>query len=59
MGNDKPRVSRLGRAGRMTVARKREAVIQLLRGDDLELVSRELGVTARMRPQGLAEVFGL
>ena len=30
----------------MTVSRKREAVIRLLRGDDLELVSRELGVTA-------------
>jgi len=46
MGDDKPKVSRLGRAGQMTVIRKREAVIQLLRGDDLELVSRELGVTA-------------
>ncbi len=46
MGDEKPRVSRLGRAGRMTVTRKREAVIRLLRGDDLELVSRELGVTA-------------
>lgn len=38
--------SRLGRGGRMTVKRKREAVIRLLKGEDLELVSRDLGVTA-------------
>ncbi len=38
--------SRLGRAGRLTVKRKREAVLRLPRGEDLELVSRELGVTA-------------
>ena len=31
---------------RMSVGRKREAVLRLLRGEDLELVSRELGVTA-------------
>lgn len=36
----------LGRGGRMTVKRKREAVIRLIRGEDLETVSRELGVTA-------------
>ena len=35
-----------GRGGRMTVKRKREAVIRLLRGEDLEMVSREMGVTA-------------
>jgi len=35
-----------GRWGRMTVKRKREAVIRLLRGEDLETVSRDLGVTA-------------
>ena len=35
-----------GRSGRMTVKRKREAVIRLLRGEDLETVSRDLGVTA-------------
>ena len=35
-----------GRGGRMTVKRKREAVIRLLRGEDLETVSRVLGVTA-------------
>ncbi len=46
MSDGKPRVSRLGRGGRMTLTRKREAVVRLLRGDDLELVSRELGVTA-------------
>jgi len=37
---------RRGRCGRMTVKRKREAVIRLLRGEDLETVSRDLGVTA-------------
>ena len=31
---------------RMAARRKQEAVLHLLRGDDLELVSRELGVTA-------------
>ncbi len=37
---------RRGRGGRMTVKRKREAVIRLLRGEDLETVSRDLGGTA-------------
>ena len=37
---------RLGRGGRMSRPRKREAVLRLLRGEDLELVSRGLGVTA-------------
>ena len=36
----------LGRGGRMSRPRKREAVLRLLRGEDLELVSRTLGVTA-------------
>jgi transposase len=36
----------LGRGGRMSRRRKLTAVLRLLRGDDLELVSRELGVTA-------------
>ena len=35
-----------GRGGRMSRQRKREAVLRLLRGEDLETVSRELGVTA-------------
>jgi hypothetical protein len=30
----------------MSARRKQEAVLRLLRGEDLELVSRELGVTA-------------
>jgi hypothetical protein len=38
----------LGRSGRMSRARKRDAVLRLLRGEDLELVSRALGVTAAM-----------
>ncbi len=34
------------RGGRFSVGRKREAVLRLLRGEDLESVSRELGITA-------------
>ncbi len=36
----------LGHGGRMSRLRKRDAVLRLLRGEDLELVSRSLGVTA-------------
>src|ERR1051325_1699084 len=36
----------LGRGGRMSRQRKSAAVLRLLRGEDLETVSRELGVTA-------------
>lgn len=35
-----------GRGGRMSRQRKRDAVLRLLRGEDLEAVSRGLGVTA-------------
>ena len=35
-----------GRGGRFSVGRKSEAVRRLLRGEDLETLSRELGVTA-------------
>ena len=35
-----------GRGGRMSRQRKTDAVLQLLRGEDLEIVSREFGVTA-------------
>jgi transposase-like protein len=34
------------RRRRMSAGRKQSAVLRLLRGEDLELVSRELGVTA-------------
>ena len=34
------------RRRRMSARRKQSAVLRLLRGEDLELVSRELGVTA-------------
>jgi hypothetical protein len=34
---------------RMSAPRKQEAVLRLLRGEDLELVSRQLGVTAAER----------
>src|SRR3954466_11180343 len=36
----------LGRGGRMSRQRKTAAVLRLLRGEDLETVSREVGVTA-------------
>ncbi len=36
----------LGRGGRMSRRRKRDVVLRLLRGEDLETVSRSLGVTA-------------
>ena len=39
-------VAGLGRGGRMSRQRKSAAVLRLLRGKDLETVSRELGVTA-------------
>src|SRR3712207_9334774 len=35
-----------GRGGRLSRQRKREAVLRLLRGEDLETLSRALGVTA-------------
>ena len=35
-----------GRGGRMSRQRKAAAVLRLLRGEDLETVSRPLGVTA-------------
>ena len=35
-----------GRGGRMSRQRKRDAVLRLLRGEDLETVSRALGITA-------------
>jgi transposase len=36
----------LTRGGRMSRRRKRDAVLRLLRGEDLETISRALGVTA-------------
>jgi transposase len=35
-----------GRGGRMSRQRKRDAVLRLLRGEDLDMVSRSLGATA-------------
>jgi hypothetical protein len=35
-----------GRPVRMTAGRKRDAVLRLLRGEPLEIVAREVGVTA-------------
>jgi hypothetical protein len=42
-GGDTPAATR---KRRMSAGRKQDAVLRLLRGEDLELVSRELGVTA-------------
>src|SRR3954453_16163598 len=36
----------LGRGGRMSRKRKRDTVLRMLRGEDLETLSRALGVTA-------------
>src|SRR3954451_20059518 len=41
-----PGATALGRGGRMSRQRKTAAVLRLVRGEDLETVSRELGVTA-------------
>ena len=41
-----PGTAALGRGGRMSQQRKTAAVLRLLRGEDLETVSRSLGVTA-------------
>jgi transposase len=46
MTNETTKEPGRGRGGRMSRQRKREAVLRLLRGEDLELVSRALGVTA-------------
>ena len=40
-----------GRGGRLSARRKRETVLRLLRGEDLESVSRELGITAARASQ--------
>ena len=48
-GAERPRESGAaapGRGGRMSRQRKTAAVLRLLRGEDLETVSRSLGVTA-------------
>src|SRR3954465_4896174 len=41
-----------GHRRRMSARRKQEAVLRLLRGEDLELLSRELGVTGAGRGGG-------
>src|SRR4051812_34833377 len=43
----------LGRGGRMSRQRKRDAVVRLLRGEDLEILSRALGVTAATLKENL------
>ena len=39
-------VATTGRGGRFSAHRKTQAVLRLMRGEDLELLSRELGVVA-------------
>jgi transposase-like protein len=41
-----PNSSNPGERGRFSSRRKTEAVLRLLRGESIELISRELGVTA-------------
>ena len=41
----------LERKGRFSARRKHETVLRLLRGEDLESVSRELGITAARASQ--------
>jgi hypothetical protein len=43
-----------GRGGRMSRQRKRDAVLRLLRGEDLETLSRALGATAVDRSSSVA-----
>ena len=43
---------------RMSARRKQDAVLRLLRGEDLELPSRELGVTAAELSGWRASLFG-
>ena len=45
------RCCRERRGGRFSARRKRETVLRLLRGEDLESVSRELGITAARASQ--------
>ena len=47
-----------GRGGRLSARRKRETVLRLLRGEDLESVSRELGITAARAAQLAGSVSG-
>src|SRR4051812_19564012 len=47
----------LGRGGRMSRPRKRDAVLRLLRGEDLEILSGALGVTAATLSGGTRECW--
>ena len=46
-----------GRGGRFSAGRKREGVMRLLRGEDLESVSRAVGITAARASHGRAQVL--
>ena len=47
-----------GRGGRFSAGRKRETVLRLLRGEDLDSVSRELGITDYERQRCHTEIIG-
>ena len=47
-----------GRGGRLSVGRKREVVLRLLRGEDLESVSRAVGITAARASRGATLAAG-
>ena len=47
-----------GRGGRFSAGRKREVVLRLLRGEDLESVSRAVGITAARASHWRASVSG-
>ena len=52
------RGEKLGGKGRFSVRRKTEAVVRLLRGEDLDSLSRELGVTAATLAQWREHFLG-
>ena len=47
-----------GRGGRFSAGRKREVVMRLLRGEDLESVSRAVGITAARASHWRAQFLG-
>ena len=47
-----------GRGGRFSAGRKREVVLRLLRGEDLESVSRAVGITAARASHSASSVSG-
>lgn len=46
MDKEQGNTTELGRGARMSAKRKRDAVLRILRGEDLDTVSRDMGVIA-------------